>query len=83
MITLHTFQGSSTPHRYNSNLSSDDSICLDKSIEHVDGLAYAIGEFHYLRHNASVEVLHTLCHCVYAHCYTNQQNYQPNTERLQ
>lgn len=33
--------------------------------------------------NASAEVLHTLCHCVYAHCYTNQQNDQPNTERRQ
>ena len=83
MITLHTFQGSSTPHRYNPSPSSADSICLDESIEHVDRLAYAVEEFHYPHRNASAEVLHTLCHCVYAHCYTNQQNYQTNTERLQ
>ncbi len=83
MITLHTFQGSSTPHQYNSSLSSADSICLDESIEHVGRLAFAVGEFHYPRRNASAEVLHTLCHCVYAHCYINQQNDQPNTERLQ
>ncbi len=83
MVTLRTFQGASTLHRYNSSLLSADSICLDGSIERDDRLAYAVGEFHYPCRSVSVEVSHTLCHCVYAHCYTSQQNYPPNIKHLQ